>query len=436
MAPEGFFTRLRELHARGLTWPALLAAAVIAVLSHGALQRTGTPGATPSPAAPAASATPVSVLRPDLDAAPLSYVSDYWLQLGQRARSRIALVGLQRVPALVLQRGLALTSLTGGVEALGGDALVAAVDPDLELALVELPPETAPPPAVPADAADLRPGALMAAVTLHSDGRLRIAPGQLVSVPPLELLGPPVAGDLETTAALPRPTRAAALVDLEGRLLGGTFAASGGVRQLSAGALRAVLARLLAEPHCRALELGDLEGAARRLLGVDHGVLIERVRREAFAEEPALRAGDVLLTWRGERVSDVAGFRRLSAGDAPGTRVPHVVLRAGQRVRGTTVVPRADCRPVPAPARAYARLGLALAPAGTEPRVSDVPAAGAAARAGLLPGDRLLAVAGQPADSPGARAALAAFEKTPRPLLLTVRRDERVRLIAVVPQGE
>lgn len=430
MGLEPFRTRLRDWHARGRTWPALLAVAVIAVLAQGALERRRVPDERGGATAPGttASSAPVPLLRPDLEAVPLSYMSDYWLQLGQRVRRRIALVGGRRVPALVLAPRLALTSLAA-LDARDGEPRVVGVDLDLGLALVELPGEAPPPPLVAADPASLRPGALIAAVTVDAQARLRIASGQLVALPT-------GAGELETTASLPGSSAATALVDLEGRLVGGAFTTASGVRQLSAGALQATLERLRAAPGCSPLELGDLDRSVRRLLHIEHGAVVELVRGEAFASEPALRAGDVLLSWRGERVRDAATARALVAGDAPGARVAYVVLRGGARVRGTTLAPGRDCRVVPDAPRTYARLGLTLERDSGGTRVVDVAAGGLAARAGVAPDDRVVAVAGRSPGTSAAQAALDAFERRPGALVLSVQTGQRVRLVAVTAPRE
>ena len=70
---------IRSLQARGLVFPIIAALAVIAALVHGALNRE-----SPAEAAPrvAEEPAPPPFVRPDLEKGPLTYVSDYWLQLG------------------------------------------------------------------------------------------------------------------------------------------------------------------------------------------------------------------------------------------------------------------------------------------------------------------------------------------------------------------
>ena len=59
-----------------------------------------------------------------------------------------------------------------------------------------------------------------------------------------------------------------------------------------------------------------------------------------------------------------------------------------------------------------------------------------AARGGLERDDRIIAVDGQYPTSQNARRALNGLERRPREALLTVQRDDRVKLLAISPGGE
>jgi S1-C subfamily serine protease len=334
-------------------------------------------------------------MRPDLEKAPLAYLSDYWLQLAERARAGLTRVGREQLPAVVVAPGLAVTSpalgerlaleagLGGGSS--GDEAPFAWLgeDPVLGLAFVELKGESQAFELARLD--DARPGSLVATVSLRPDGGLRITPSHLTAVirekrHGLELsVRPPEAG-------------VGAVVDLDGRLLGVAVSDAGAdLRVPSAQSLGAAVERVRAADPCRALEVAAPEDAVRELLGAS-GLVVERVRGGAWAEEPPLRPGDVLLEFAGRPMTSVGEFA--AAYDAPprDQRVRFVLRRGRARVSGRARLPGRDCRPVaPAPLR-LERAGLVLAwePSGPGWRVADVAADGPAAQAGLERGDVLL----------------------------------------------
>ena len=77
---------IRRIHERGLLVPSLVVLVVAAVLGQGFLSRDGH-GTDPQEPTPAAVPTPTATpFRPDLEKIPLTYFSDYWLQLGEGGR--------------------------------------------------------------------------------------------------------------------------------------------------------------------------------------------------------------------------------------------------------------------------------------------------------------------------------------------------------------
>jgi hypothetical protein len=124
-------------------------------------------------------------------------------------------------------------------------------------------------------------------------------PGHLIAAPAPSAsdLGPEAGDSLEVfVPAAPSPS-AAAIVDLDGNLVGAIVRGGEGRRVFSAESLYRAVARLRAHPTCRSIEVADLDPAVRRLLHVEAGVAVERVAREAFGPAPSIRAGDVLVEW-------------------------------------------------------------------------------------------------------------------------------------------
>jgi len=476
---------IRILHDRQLLFPVVVVLVVSGVLVAGAWQRDLPAETTDQADVPAPVPPPVS-RRPDLEKTPLTYFDDYWGQLRERVENKVVLVGPARTPAVVVMPGLALTSAAAGEAVLAdlerarlvrppdesptseavadADALVAqpireggeppslaaaepiqtprpggliAVDRERGLSLFEVDGsrveafELIPPAAVPS-------GSYVAAVTRDWTGRAVITPGHLVSAR-AESEGPG-RSSLEVSMRLAGPG-ATAVVNLDGALVGvavDTTEAGAGPRLLSSSVVRRVVADLQRQVRCRALVMAELEPPVLALLGIEGGVLVEQVRQDAFAPEPSLRAGDVILEWDGELVTTVAAFDIRTDALEPGALVRYRVLRERRQVVGGTVLPGDDCRPLGEPPVQLARFGFALrwtADGGGGARdgwrvVATAPG-GVAATAGLTPDDLVLAVDSRPVDSLDARAVFEQMERRGEPTLVTVRRADRVRIFAL-----
>ena len=491
---------VRHLHQRQLLFPVLVLLVVAGVLAHGALDRTRTARAArdapdaavvgaPDPPLPAASRPP---LRGDLEKTPLTYFSDYWAQLASEVRAYVVPLGTTGHGGLVIAPGLAVTStaaadavtaaeartrlaleaaatgatgeaITAG-EAGAADGADGAGAPDVEfvavntglperalpavravdraagLALVEVAPHLQ--PFEMASARALPSGSYVGAVTLDASGAASITPGYLVSAsaagPAAAAGAAGAAGDDLVISAPPPWDAVAAVVDLDGALIGVTYRAPDGARTLSVDALRRVIGRMQRSERCRAIAVSALNTGVLELLATD-GLLIEHVVAEAFVPEPSLRPGDVLLEWDGAPVTTVDDFHaRYDALDA-GALVRYRVVRGPRRVAGATVMPDADCRAEAPPLVRLVRLGLAARWAMTDASdgpgwiVTTVAPDGAADRAGIAEGDRLAAVDGRAAGGPGQRDTLERLDDRERPVLIAVRRDGRMKLAAVTP---
>ena len=451
------------LHRRGLLFPAVLIPVVAAVLVQGALQRNAPP--------PAAAAVPAPVAgepgRPSvrtLDKAPLTYLADYWAQLAERTGPWLTVVGPGRAPGLVVGPRLVLTTIEPALEVLaardrahlaGGAADRQAAPPEPEglrlrgwdeeigLAVFDVLGDDRAPFTL-TDPHVLPSGSYVGVVTLSRAGEPVVAPGYLVGATSRadELAN---GSDLAISVDLPETLAIAAVVDLDGALLGLVYRAPAGRRAVSSTGLLRLIERLQAETVCRGIEVTDLDDAVREALVLEGGVLIEYVHREAFVPEPSLRGGDILVEWAGERVQSAAQFQLLYDGQAPGALVRYRVLRNRRRISGGTIVPDGDCQPLgPRGVRLAAR-GLALEwvpGAADEPaagpgwRVAAVAEGGPAAAAGVAEGDWLVAIGGRDVGTAGDGDAIAAAADRAEPLLLQLRRGDRARLVAVAPAAD
>ena len=449
---------VRALHQRQLLFPAVLVLAAAVVLVLGALEQQALQPASPEPVEPVT----VEPARPavrTLDKTPLTYFADYWAQLAERTGPRLTSVGSARTPALVVGPRLVLTTVepVREVTTAGQRARLAAAAPgelptpdlgpyrlrgwDAEVGLALFGPvgedRT---PFTLTDPRAMPSGSYVGAVTLTAEGAPIVAPGHLMgATPPGTRLA--AAGDLFVSVELPPAFTMAALINLDGALLGVAYAAPSGLRMISSTAMLALIERLQARRVCRGVEVANLDDRVRERLVIEDGVLVEYVHREAFDPEPSLREGDVLIEWGGDRVQSAAQFRRIYDAHTAGDLVRYRVLRRRRRITGGTVVPAADCTPVrPGPVR-LAAFGLALEWVGSAEaadgapgwRVAAVALGGPAAAAGVRERDRVAAVDGVVVSSEDDRRRIEAATARGEPLLLSLRRGGRAKLVVVPP---
>ena len=454
------FPVVRLLRRRQLLFPLVLVLVAAGVLFQGTLERSAEPppnGAAPVPATVQVEPARV-VVRADLDKTPLTYFADYWSQLAERAHAHLTSVGAARTPAIAVGTRLVLTTaepalellaaerrarLTDDAAADGEPPLLGAFrlrgwDPDIGLALFDVTgPELA--PFTLTDPRVMPSGSYVGTVTLTAEGEPAVAPGYFVAV--TEENDAP-AGDLVVSVSMPDTPALSAVVNLDGDLLGIAYHTPAGPRVISTTNMLRLIERLQMEKVCRALEVADLDDAVRERFVIERGVLIEYVHTAAFRPEPSFRGGDILLEWGEEDVTSAEQFRQLYDTGTPGDMVSYRVLRDGQRIAGDTVVPDAECRPVGHDAVRFASSGMALEwvrpaldAAGGEGYwvVTVVRPGSPAAGAGVEERDRLVSIDGATMDAQDDRPALEAAAERTEPMLVSLRRGVRMKLMVVEP---
>ena len=460
MRPLLRFPIVRLLRRRQLLFPLVLVAVAGAVLFQGALEHDA--GPPPDPRAPVPGTRPAEpprpVVRADLEKTPLTYFADYWAQLAERAQVHLTSVGAAGAPAIAVGTRLVLTAaepaaavraaerrarLVGGEAADGAPELgpfrLRGWEPDIGLALFEVTGEELTPFTL-TDPRVLPSGSYVGAVTLTAEGEPAVTPGYFVAVKP-QNDGLP--DDLVVSMNLAAIPALAAVVNLDGALLGVVHATPAGPRVTSSTSMLRLIEGFEAEEVCRGLQVADLDEAVRERFVIERGVLIEYVDPAAFHPEPSLRGGDILLEWAGEDVTSAEQFRQLHDAAAPGELVRYRVLRNRRRITGGTVLPDAECRPPNQGPVRFASSGVAFewlgAAAGDASDaggwvVAALRAGGPAARAGVEEGDRLVALEGAAMDAEDDRAALEAAAGRTLPMLLSLQRGERTKLAVVQPE--
>ena len=461
---------IRSLHQRQLLFPVVVAALVIFVLVQGALQKSEPAQALqgpPVPDTPPVEASRPSIIRADLEKTPLTYVSDYWAQLAEQTGPHLALIGEPPIPAVLVGPRLAVTTADAAVAVLearsrerltrapataaaAGDVAAATAgaeesgpfrlrgwDAGIGLALFDVTGTTGPAFTL-TDPSGMPSGSYLGAVTLRPDGTPTITPGYLATTVDDEVEST-AAGDLVVSMDLPSTVAVAAVVNLDGALVGLAYKTPAGHRVITATQLLSVIGDIEAETVCRGIEVADLDETVSTLMALQTGVLVEYVRAEAFDPEPSLRAGDVLLEWAGQPVQSADEFRGLYDAQEAGELVRYRVLRAGRRISGGTVMPGAGCKPLrPNPVR-LVPYGMAVdwlfdtAP-GPGWQVIAVAPDGPAAQVGIEEGDWLITVDRTAVDAERDRSLLERVAEVSGPLLVSVRRDNRVKLVAISPR--
>lgn len=457
MRPLLRFPIVRFLRRRQLLFPLVLVLIAGAVLYQGMLEHDAVE--PPNPRAPVPGNVPAEisrqVMRADLDKTPLTYFADYWAQLAERSQAHLTSVGEPGAPAIAVGTRLVVTPAAAAAALLADERRARLVndpvadesalevgpfrlrgwDPEVGLAVFEVTGEALTPFTL-TDPRVLPSGSYVGAVTVTAEGEPAVTPGYFVAV---EQDNGGLPDDLVVSMNLAAIPSLAAVVNLDGALLGIVHVTPAGTRVTSSTNMLRLIEDFQVEEVCRGLEVTDLDDAVRERFVIERGVLIEYVNPAAFQPEPSLRGGDILLQWGEEDVTSAEQFHQLYDAGTPGELVRYRVLRNRRRIAGGTVLPDTGCRPVAqAPVR-FAASGMALewaedASGASGWTVTAVRPDGPAARAGVGEGDRLLSIEGAAIGDQDDRAALQAASERTTPMLLSLRRGERTKLAVVQPE--
>jgi serine protease Do len=183
------------------------------------------------------------------------------------------------------------------------------------------------------------------------------------------------------------------------------------------------------------------------------GVIVSNVERGSPAERAGLKQGDVITVINGNQIEDGNSLRNVIASAGPGAEVTITVLRDGreQQLRATLdeLANQTTSRPTSAPGAGSSdeeRLGWAVTPMTPELAarlglgsgaqglvITDVEPAGAAAEAGLQPGDVIEQINRQPVRSvEDLKSALSRAGS--QPLLLLINRRGSTAYITLRPR--
>lgn len=185
-------------------------------------------------------------------------------------------------------------------------------------------------------------------------------------------------------------------------------------------------------------------------LGSATGALVSAVEPDSPAAKAGLQAGDVIVQFNGTKIDKVSDLPRLVGNTKPGSKASLTIFRRGkQQQLSITVadVPADESQIAQAPeassATANAKtLGLRVTDLtaaqkkalGVRGGVQVAEASGPAARAGMRPGDVVLAIANtEVASVKDFEAALAKADQS-KPVNVLVRRDEWAQYLLIRPQ--
>lgn len=256
---------------------------------------------------------------------------------------------------------------------------------------------------------------------------------------------------LQTDAPINQGNSGGALVNLNGELIGinaQIVSPSGGNVGLGfaipSSMAKAVSDQLASSGTVRRSKLGvAVQGLSSDLaasLGLNdqHGALVSGVEPGGPAAKAGLKQGDVVISLNGQPVTDANLLRNRIAASTPGTSVALEVLRDGRRQTiDARLVQResetASVTPAALDDEGGSGVGITVSPVTGQlarelelPRgasglvITDVDPSGAAASAGLRPGDLIKSVNGRTVDSVSSlKSALASTKDRPALVLVT-----------------
>ena len=225
--------------------------------------------------------------------------------------------------------------------------------------------------------------------------------------------------------------RSAAVFSLDGAFLGlvlepGYSAVVIPAETLPAAILNAQPAEAR-KPSSLGVEVSPLTPALTRATGADHGVMVVHVHAGGPAAD-GLQSGDVIQAVDGTRVTNVEGFHHVERSRAPGATVAIMAVRRREPLE-LALQAAAVLTPPAATTGMPGFVGRNVPGGGIE--VVTVGAGSAAAAAGLLRGDLIVAIDGDPApDAATLTRRYRAIEEGAA-ILLTIERSQQHRVLAL-----
>lgn len=299
------------------------------------------------------------------------------------------------------------------------EAEVVGHDPQTDLALLKAEPGAPVPHVAFADSDEVRVGDWVIAIGNPYGFAGTVTTG-IVSARGREIGMGPYDDFIQVDAAINRGNSGGPAFDLAGRVIGVNTAifsptgASVGIGfAVPSNTVRMVVDDLMEDGRVDrgwiGIRVQGVDGDMALALGLDRpgGALVADVTPGGPADEAGLRAGDVITAVDGRPVKRLRAATRAIAAAAPGTAVRLTLRRDGGEV-AVPVRPRAwpEAPLAVDGGEGAPPLGLALGDdGGPGAVVAEVRPGSEAARKGIRPGDRILAVDGEPAaDAAGAAA--------------------------------
>jgi len=198
------------------------------------------------------------------------------------------------------------------------------------------------------------------------------------------------------------------------------------------------------------VSIGDVSKDVAAAIGLPRaeGALVSGVEADAPADAAGVQAGDVILSFNGQPITRRSDLPRLVGETRPGTAAPMEVWRKGKRLTLTVTVAQmqdansaaADNSPAAGTENA---LGLTVEPVAPEQLrelrirggVRVTQAEGQGARAGITPGDIILAINNNDITTPRQFATLARRLDPSRVAGLLIRRGDATLWVAVRPRA-